>query len=210
MFRALIVALFAALPAWAEGERTGEFDYYVLALSWTPNWCALEGDRKRSDQCDDDTGFGFTLHGLWPQYRVGWPSYCKTPHRAPSRGDTKAMIDIMGSSGLAWHEWKKHGTCAGVSAQDYFDLSREAYSKIKRPQVFRDMEKSFRIPSPVIKEAFLEDNQGLKATQIQVTCKQDAIQEVRICMTKDLDFTRCTTPVMNSCGQFPRTMAPIR
>ena len=63
MFRVLILALFTALPAMAEGERAGKFDYYVMALSWTPNWCASEGDRKNSDQCDDDRGFGFTLHG---------------------------------------------------------------------------------------------------------------------------------------------------
>lgn len=210
MLRALILCIFAAFPAWAKGERSGEFDYYVLALSWTPNWCALEGDRKRSEQCDQNTGFGFTLHGLWPQFRVGWPSYCNTSHRAPSRKDTKDMVGIMGSSGLAWHQWKKHGTCSGLSAQDYFDLSRKAYTKINRPQVFRDMDKSFRIPSSIIKEAFIETNAGLNPTQFQVTCKQDAIQEVRICLTKDLEFTRCTTPIMNSCGQFPRTMAPIR
>jgi len=210
MFRALIPALFAALPAFADGERAGDFDYYVLALSWTPNWCALEGDRKNSDQCDDDTGFGFTLHGLWPQYRVGWPSYCKTPHRPPSRRQTNQMTDIMGTSGLAWHQWKKHGTCSGVSSTDYYQLSRDAYTSINRPQVFRDMQKSFRIPSKVIKAAFLESNAELKPENFQVTCKRDAIQEVRICLSKDLDFTRCTMPVNNSCGTQPRSMAPIR
>ena len=99
MFRALVLLMFTTLPAMADGERAGKFDYYVMALSWTPNWCALEGDRKKSDQCDDDTGFGFTLHGLWPQFNVGWPSYCRGTARAPSRRQTNAMTDIMGAGG---------------------------------------------------------------------------------------------------------------
>jgi ribonuclease T2 len=210
MLRILIPALFAALPVWAKGERAGDFDYYVLALSWTPNWCVLEGDRKNSDQCDDDTGFGFTMHGLWPQFNVGWPSYCKSPARAPSRRDTNAMTDVMGSGGLAWHQWNKHGTCSGLSSHDFFQLSRDAYAKIDRPRVFRAMEKTYRVPASLITEAFLETNPKMSRQNMQVTCKKDAIQEVRICLDKDLEFTRCTFPVNNSCGTKPRDMAPMR
>ena len=55
----------------ADGEKAGEFDYYVLALSWTPTWCALEGDARGSEQCDASKDFGWTLHGLWPQFHQG-------------------------------------------------------------------------------------------------------------------------------------------
>ena len=210
MFRALILTLFTALPAMAEGEHAGKFDYYVMALSWTPNWCALEGDRKRSDQCDDDTGFGFTLHGVWPQFNVGWPSYCTGAKRPPSRGQTNAMTDIMGSGGLAWHQWKKHGTCSGLTSEAFFQLSRDAYAKVKRPGVFHKMEKTYRVPSYLVKNAFLESNPEMSVGNIQVTCKSDAIQEVRICLNKDLEYTRCTFPVRSSCGPKPNSMAPIR
>ena len=112
----LLALILLAAPAWAEGERAGDFDYYVLALSWTPSWCALEGDERNSPQCDPGQGYGFTLHGLWPQYEEGWPSFCPTSERPATRGETGAMVDIMGSSGLAWHQWRKHGTCTGLSA----------------------------------------------------------------------------------------------
>jgi ribonuclease T2 len=210
MFRALILTLLTAMPAMADGERAGKFDYYVMALSWTPNWCALEGDRKRSDQCDDDTGFGFTLHGVWPQFNVGWPSYCTGAKRAPSRRQTNAMTDIMGSGGLAWHQWKKHGTCSGLTSEAYFQLSRDAYNNVKRPEVFRKMEKTYRIPSKLVKNAFLETNPKLQLENIQVTCKNDAIQEVRICLNKELEYTRCTFPIRSSCGIKPNSMAPMR
>jgi ribonuclease T2 len=51
------------------------------ALSWTPNWCAREGDARGAPQCDAGQGW-FTLHGLWPQYEEGWPSFCPTGERA--------------------------------------------------------------------------------------------------------------------------------
>ena len=81
MRKFLALMLMAGL-ARAEGEPAGQFDYYVLSLSWSPNWCALEGDDRGSPQCDSNAGFGWVLHGLWPQYEQGWPSYCRTTERA--------------------------------------------------------------------------------------------------------------------------------
>ena len=76
--RFLVALLMLTGLAHADGEPAGEFDYYVMALSWSPTWCALEGDRRGSPQCDMDADFGWVLHGLWPQYESGWPSYCRT------------------------------------------------------------------------------------------------------------------------------------
>jgi len=124
---ALLLCLTAApLPAGAEGEAAGDFDYYVMALSWSPNWCARQGDDRRDPQCNDGLGLTFTLHGLWPQFETGWPSYCRTTARDPSRNESEAMADIMGGSGLAWYQWKKHGRCAGLAAKDYYALMRRA------------------------------------------------------------------------------------
>ena len=120
-------------PLRAEGERPGDFDYYVMALSWSPTWCALEGDARRSPQCRADSGHGWVLHGLWPQYHRGWPSFCRTTEPQPTQTMTAAMADIMGTPGLAWHQWRKHGVCSGLSARAYFDLSRRAYNSITRP-----------------------------------------------------------------------------
>jgi ribonuclease T2 len=118
--RGLILACLLATPAYADGERAGEFDYYVMALSWSANWCALEGDSRNDPQCDAGRGLTFTLHGLWPQYEEGWPAFCRTGHSDPSRSQTAAMADIMGGAGLAFYQWKKHGRCSGLPADAYF------------------------------------------------------------------------------------------
>lgn len=194
----------------AKADRPGEFDHYVLALSWSPTWCALEGDARGSDQCDARHDYGFILHGLWPQYERGWPDFCQTIERAPSRRMTAEMVDIMGSSGLAWHQWKKHGTCTGLSAANYYRLSRLAYERINRPALLRKVSKPLRLPAHVIEAAFLKDNPQFSAKGVTVTCKSRHISEVRICLTRDLDPRACGADVRRDCSLEDAVFAPIR
>lgn len=211
--RVLVLALAAALAAsaaWAKGERSGEFDYYVLSLSWSPTWCALEGDARRSPQCEDDADSGWVMHGLWPQYDRGWPSYCPTTERNPSRAMTRDMADIMGTPGLAWHQWNKHGVCSGLSATDYYAVSREAYGTINRPEIFRQLDKAIKLPAAVVEEAFLEANPQLDPDMITITCKQGRIQEARICLSRSLEPVTCGRDVVRDCTATDALFAPIR
>lgn len=191
------LVLLIAPPAMAEGERAGNFDYYVLSLSWSPTWCALEGEARNSPQCD--RALGWVMHGLWPQYERGYPSYCNTTARDPSKRETAAMEDIMGTDGAAWYQWKKHGRCAGLSASDYLATARAAYAKITRPEVFRKLTKDVKLPAALIEEAFMKENAGLDKNEITVTCKASRIQEVRICLTKDLEPRKCGADVILDC-----------
>ena len=210
MKRWLAVLIFLANPGCAEGERAGDFDYYVMALSWTPSWCAIEGDARGSAQCDPGQGYGFTLHGLWPQYEDGWPSFCPNTHRPPSRTDTDAMADIMGSPGLAWHQWRKHGSCSGLSARDYFRLSRLAYDRVNRPALLRRLDREVRLPAAVIEDAFQEQNPGLADDMITVTCRDGRVQEVRLCLTRDLEPRACAADVARDCTLQDALFAPMR
>ena len=208
--RFLAVLLLSAGLARAEGEPAGEFEYYVMALSWSPTWCALEGDRRGSPQCDADKDYGWVLHGLWPQYETGWPSYCRTAARNPSRADTRAEADLFGSSGNAWHQWNKHGRCSGLRPDDYYALAREAYRRITRPGLLRKLEDPVRVPASVIEEAFLEENEALAPDQITITCKEGRIQEARICLTRDLEFRDCGVDVVRDCTSSNALLDPIR
>ncbi len=191
----------------AEGEAAGVFDYYVLSLSWSPTYCALEGDARGNPQCDRP--LGWVLHGLWPQYEAGWPSYCRGVESNPSRADTAAMADIMGSSGSAWHQWKKHGRCSGLSADDYYALSRLAYDRVVRPALLRKLTDPVKLPASVIEEAFLQANPDLVADMITITCKRDRIQEARICLTRDLEPRLCGADVVRDCTMRDALFEPI-
>lgn len=204
------LTLALAGPALAEGDRPGVFDYYVLALTWSPNWCALEGDARDDDQCDARHDYSFTLHGLWPQFETGWPADCRTTARDPARAETAAMADIMGSGGLAWYQWKKHGRCTGLPAPDYFALARRAYASVTIPPVFQALRKEVTLPASVVQDAFLEANPGLKPDQITITCDGQMIQEARICLTKDLQFRTCGTDTIRDCRLKDAVMEGVR
>lgn len=208
--RALTALMMMTQLAWAEGETSGEFDYYVLSLSWSPNWCALEGDDRQAKECADGTGFGWTLHGLWPQYARGWPSYCHSEFRDPTRADTAAMADIMGSSGSAWHQWKKHGRCSGLSPTDYFEAARRAYASVARPEVFRKLTRPVTLPARVVEEGFLKANPEKTADMITITCKSGRIQEARICLNRDLTHRICAPDVARDCAMSDALFDPIR
>lgn len=209
MWRAVLGVMAMASTASAQ-DTAGEFDYYVMALSWSANWCAYEGDDRDSPQCDPEHEHGWILHGLWPQYERGFPADCSTSFRPPSRGQTNDMADIMGTSGLAWHQWNKHGVCSGLDSADYYDLSREAYSRVNRPQAFRKLTDPVTLPASLIEEAFVQANPSLEPRQITVTCRQGYIQEARICLTRDLEFRDCGTDVIRDCTLQSAQFEPMR
>ena len=204
----LLVSVICATPARAEGDRAGVFDYYVLSLSWSPTWCALEGKARNSPQCDRP--LGWVLHGLWPQYTRGYPSYCDSSARPPSRKETAAMADIMGTAGLAWYQWKKHGACAGLSSQDYFALARRAYESVTRPEVLRRLDAPVSLPAEVIEEAFLQANPGWKPDMLTITCQSGRIQEARLCLSKALEPVPCGQDVVKDCRLANALLDPVR
>jgi ribonuclease T2 len=205
-----LCAAFAG-PVRAEGERAGLFDYYVLSLSWSPGWCATEGADRSSAQCTPGAGFGWVLHGLRPQHDGGgYPSYCRTAARDPSRAETAAMADVMGTTGAAWYQWKKHGRCSGLSAGTYLGAARLAYRGITMPQAFLRLHRDMTLPARVVEEAFVAANPGLGPEMITITCKDGRIQEARICLTRRLEPRPCGPGVQRDCTMTDALMEAIR
>lgn len=206
---AIGLATALAGPARA-GDTAGDFDYYILALSWSPTWCALEGDARDAEQCDPARDFGWVLHGLWPQDEVGYPQDCSTAARDPVRRDSQAMADVMGSAGLAWYQWKKHGRCTGLSGVGYYRLSRQVFDSIARPEVLDRLSEPVTLPPAVIEDAFLEANPGMTRRAITVTCADGRIDEVRICLTRDLTPRDCGADVARDCALPSALLDPVR
>jgi len=207
----LAAMLWASLvvPAAAQ-DRAGWFDYYVLSLGWSPSWCRATGDSRDAGQCDAGGKTDFIVHGLWPQYERGWPQDCASDDRDPSRRDSQAMADLMGSGGLAWYQWKKHGRCSGLSAAGYFAATREAATRARIPGVFDGLSRDITLPPSVIEDAFIEANPALTRDGITVTCRSEALQEVRICLTRDLQPRDCAPDARRDCSRRSVLMEKVR
>jgi ribonuclease T2 len=204
-----LAALAAALPASAEerGGAPGRFDFYVLALSWSPNYC--ESDRRRSQQCESGRRLGFVVHGLWPQHERGFPTEC-----GAERGLPRAALDAAGGvfpdEGLARHQWRRHGTCSGLGPGEYMQAVRDARAKIRIPEPLSELAQDGETSPQAVERAFVGSNPGLRADMMSVQCRRGALQEVRICLTRDLRaFRPCPEVDRRSCRVGPiRVTAP--
>jgi len=192
---ALTSLVLAGGQALAQRDEPGAFDYYVLALSWSPTYCADGGDRRNDPQCDGGRPYAFVLHGLWPQFERGWPKDCKSEDRGWVPGPVAdRMLDIMPSKRLIFHEYRKHGTCSGLGVDGYFKLSRQLYEKVKIPPRFVNVtdQRMFVGVGDLISD-FLTANPELKPDMMVVQCggAGNRLREVRICFTKAGAFRAC-------------------
>lgn len=168
------------------------FDFYVLSLSWSPSWCLDNDPSGRSMQCDPDNNHGFIVHGLWPQNEQGYPEFCRTREsdRVPDALG-RTLFDIMPSMGLIGHEWRKHGSCSGLSQKDYFAVIRAAREKVVIPPSLQSVGSDQRTNATQIETTLTSANPGLRSDALAVTCASGRVEEVRICFNKDLSFRAC-------------------
>ena len=161
--------LYDSVPR-AQDRRQGEpgqFDFYVLALSWSPSYCEAARDRRPNRAPDQQCAgrpFAFVVHGLWPQYERGFPSYCQVPAPRLDRAIVGSMLDLMPSPRLIFHEWDQHGTCSGLSPHAYFETVRKARAAVKIPSDYLDLSRPIAVSPGEVAEAFVKANPGLSRT----------------------------------------------
>jgi ribonuclease T2 len=191
----------------------GEFDFYVLSLSWSPSFCAAAAERGSSGRSQAQCAgrpFSFVVHGLWPQYEHGFPDYCQRPSPRLDRNIMVSMLDLMPAPGLIFAEWDKHGTCSGLGARAYFETIRKARSAVKIPDPYLELSETRTVAPAEIEDAFIKANPGLSPAAIAVTCDKTRLSEVRICMAKDLQFRACEEIDRRACRSEQVEMPPMR
>jgi ribonuclease T2 len=192
--------------------QPGRFDFYVLALSWSPSFCQDTEERGRDggQQCSTARPYSFVVHGLWPQYERGFPQRCEVPAPRLNRELMTSMLDLMPAPRLVYHEWDTHGTCSGLGANAYFDLIRKARESIKIPEPYTSPDKSMSLSPDDVEEAFVKANPGLSRSAIAVTCNSTRLSEVRVCLSKDLKFRDCPEIDRRACRRDKVLMPPVR
>src|SRR6195256_1091268 len=146
---AAFAALFLALNIGCSNAQDrrqnepGQFDFYVLSLSWSPSYCDAAAERSperaaRDQQCGERP-FAFVVHGLWPQYESGFPEFCQNPAPRLDRNIVSSMLDLMPSPRLIFREWDRHGVCSGLPSRAYFETVRKARAIVKIPSDYLDL-----------------------------------------------------------------------
>jgi ribonuclease T2 len=190
-------------------NQAGEFDFYVLALSWSPSYCDAAAERSSArtpEQCGEKP-YSFVVHGFWPQYEKGFPEYCEQPAPKLDRAVISSMLDLMPNPRLIFSEWRRHGTCAGFAARRYFEELRKARATVKIPEEYLEAATAREVSPGEVEEAFLKANPGLSAAAISVSCDSKRVKEVRVCLSKDLQFRDCAELERRSCKR-PKLAMP--
>jgi ribonuclease T2 len=217
--RAAVAAGFlaaAALPAPAQDARAnqpGQFDFYVLSLSWSPSFCAAAAERNNGQASGMQCGarpYSFVVHGLWPQYEKGFPENCQQPSPRLYRGIVSSMLDLMPAPHLIYNEWDKHGTCSGLSPDAYFDAVRKARAAVKIPPDYVDLQQPLSVAPGAVQDAFVKANSGLSPSGIAVECDNRRLTEIRICLSKELQFRDCPEVAKRACRRDQVIMPPVR
>jgi len=187
----------------------GQFDYYVLALSWSPSFCETATGNARRQQCGARP-FSFVVHGLWPQYERGFPESCLVPPPRLERNIMRSMLDLMPAPGLVYHEWDQHGTCSGLQPREYFDLVRRAREKLTIPEQYSHPTVPLSVTPGQVIDAFVSANDGLSPEGITVSCDRRRLREVRVCFTRDLKYRDCSPSAQRACRSERLIMPPVR
>lgn len=169
----------------------GQFDFYVLNLSWSPEFCH---GHPNAAECSQHRAF--TLHGLWPQNNDGtYPEDCS---EAPGPASPSQYAEIYPDASLLQHEWQTHGTCSGLSGDQFLTLARRADESIQIPSQLAHITQTISLaPSQIIK-LFAQSNQSVPASSLALTCGNNFLTAVEVCMDKDLKPEAC--PAVKSCG----------
>lgn len=205
----LFVSVVAASAQDARQNTPGQFDFYVLSLSWSPSYCEAAGERAPEQQCGA-LPYAFVVHGLWPQYEKGFPEFCQVPSPRLDRNIMTSMLDLMPAPRLIYHEWDKHGTCSGLSQRAYFETIRKTRAMIKIPADFLNPTSAITVTPDAVEEAFVQANPGLTREAMSVNCNRHRLSEVRICVGKDFRFRDCAEVDRRACRQEKLVMPPVR
>ena len=164
---------------------------YILAASWSPEFCRF-GRSAGSMQCSGRNGyFGFILHGLWPQaFRGPAPQWCPTK-RMPSADLLRRNLCMTPAPPLMAREWAKHGSCMVKKPETYFKVSGILWRSINWPDADR-LSRVKDLAAGDLREAFVIANPGWKTSQVGIeTSRSGWLRGLRLCYGKDFMPSTC-------------------
>ena len=176
------------------------FDYYVLSLSWSPEFC-----HSHPSNVECRAHSGLVVHGLWPQYVDGYPENCSTQ---PGPSNPSSLADIMPEPSLVAHEWAFHGTCSGLDPDAYFKLVRQAFESVKIPERLAAPQQMFSMTPQQLKQEFVAANRNLSDEDLAVGCGNNYLTSVSVCFTKQLQPRACQG--IRGCRAHTIRVAPVR
>lgn len=173
-------------------QQPPAFDFYVLSLSWAPEFCANPSQAARNPgECSTSKPMNFVVHGFWPEAEHGRsPESCGKAGRV-ARGLVHDLLPYMPSEALINHEWATHGTCSGLSQKDYFTRVMLARAAVQLPVQITSIGQTEKDEVFRIEAEFAGANPSFPVGAFRVDCRNNALTEVRVCFDKNVKGRGC-------------------
>ena len=201
----------------------GQFDLYVLAQSWSAEFC-YPSSHHHYPGCQQPTDWqrvNLTLHGLWPQYvndtdGHAWPQCCNSTYGSELNDSVvtgelaqlqlywpneQAPDGTPVSSTLWAHEWAKHGTCSDVAQLEYVQQGLALMQLLPTPDALTQHIGSHVTTAKL--EAAYNGGQACSddSCMVGLQCDNGYLTEVHTCWDKQLQQVVCPSLVMSDSGR---------
>jgi ribonuclease T2 len=198
-----------ARPKKSKAKKPADFAYYMLVLSYAPDFCAQPTGNKDPRECGNGRHVGFVVHGLWPQGETTrGPENCGSASPV-GQSTVQAMLNYFPTESLIQHEWTTHGTCSGLSAADYFAAVKKARDSVTIPPALTSSNRQSLSPAD-IETRVATANPSFPKTSFRTSCYSDKeLEEIRICLNKDLSPRPCG-PSAGECTSATVSLLPVR
>jgi ribonuclease T2 len=188
--------------SFTEPSAAQPFDYYLLNLSWSPEFCH---SHPTATECAQHPAF--VLHGLWPQNDTGpFPQHCSS---APGPHDPSTYSDLYLDPDLLRHEWQTHGTCSGLAPDAFFTLARQALRSVVVPTELTSLDHQISMPPVEILSLFSKTNPSFPRDSFALSCGNNYLTAIEVCMNKTLQPIGCG-PVRSCRANIVRIAPPQR
>lgn len=182
-----IVPAPALTPSPAEVVKDEPTAFYMLALTWAPQDCGVNGENPGyAVQCKAND-FGFVLHGLWPNGAARrHPRYCG-PAPAISAATVRKYSCMTPAPVMLQHEWAAHGTCGWDSPEAYFAQAATLWHGLTLPPMDQPS-----LTAGQIRDAFAAANPGVPREGVYIkTAEGSRLEDVRLCYDLTYRPTAC-------------------
>jgi ribonuclease T2 len=172
----------------SQDSSSGQF--YVLALSWAPNYCDDPSKPHSASECDPNRHLGFIVHGLWLTNADGsLVDDCKGG-RPLGQDSVQALLPYIPDRGLIAHEWMKHWSCRGTP-QHFVNAIQKAAAAVQIPTYLKQPGESRQISVQALKSDFASVNHT-QAQDYSVRCYGGKLINFEACLTTDFQPMSCS------------------
>lgn len=209
-----VLLVFACASHHAAGQQVdsapGKYDFYLLDLSWSPEFCNTLKTLTPAEQAARSTTecaapHAFVVHGLWPQNFDGtYPVNCS---KRPGPRDWDRYVDMTPDVDLLKHEWFKHGTCTTLSPDAFFSTERQAYTSIVVPRAFKHVSQPLTLAPDAILAMFHKSNPAFPQGSFALACDEGGrLSAVEACFSRSIQPIACRH--VKSCAADTVTVEP--